>query len=63
MIRGGFAQVDLNALSALSPPAPSWLDPRAADFDMHREPWQIELAPLVDECRRAAVGLRVIGDI
>jgi hypothetical protein len=60
LIHDGFTQDDLNDLSTLNPAAPSWLDPRAADFDMHRETWQVELGPLVADCRRAAVDLRVI---
>ena len=63
LIRDGFTQQDLNDLSALSPAVPSWLDPRAADFDMHREEWQIGLGPVVADCRRSVIDLRVIQDL
>ena len=56
----GYTQDDLNELSALMPASPAWLDPRAADFDMHRGTWQVDLGPVVAKCRRTAVELRTL---
>lgn len=61
--RDGFTQDSLNELSGAMPAAPSWLNPRAAGFDMHREPWQAELGPIVAECGRVARELRVVGSV
>lgn len=63
LLRNGFTQSSLNELSGAMPATPSWLDPRAADFDMQREPWQVELGPVVAECRRVATELRVVGSL
>jgi len=63
LLRDGFTQNSLNELSRAMPTAPSWLDQRAADFDMHREPWQVDLAPVVAECRRVAIELRVVDSL
>ncbi|MDO8389183.1 MAG: hypothetical protein Q7V57_01740 [Actinomycetota bacterium] len=63
LLSDGFTQHSLNELSGVMPAAPSWLDPRAADFDMRREPWQVELGPVVAECRRVAVELRVVDSL
>jgi len=47
----------------MTPGRPDWLNPKAADFDAWREPWQDEVALLDVAHREAALALRVIGDV
>jgi len=51
-------QGELNALSAALPERPMWLHPKAADYQMPRQPWQDEVAELREMVEQTAVELR-----
>jgi hypothetical protein len=59
----GFTQRDLNELSSHMPAPMSWLDPRYADFDGKRLPWQDEVARLYPKCRELGIDLRTVGRV
>ena len=60
MLEGAVKHGEAVALVVGMPPHPSWLDPRAADFNMRREPWQQEVAEARAEADRAALELRAL---
>ncbi len=54
----GFVRSDLNDVGGQFPPGPWWLNPKAADFNAPREPWQDEVARLHAEASETAQELR-----
>ena len=54
----GFDRSDLNDVGGRFPPGPWWLNPKAADFDAPREPWQSEVSSLHADATETAQNLR-----
>ena len=63
LLRDGFTQRELSAVSTMLPNEPSWLDPRAVDYNAPRAAWQNDLVTQVTECRRTALDLRTLRDL
>jgi hypothetical protein len=63
LLRDGFTQRELSAVSTMLPNEPSWLDPRAVDYNAPRAAWQNDLVAPVTECRRTALDLRTLRDL
>jgi hypothetical protein len=61
--REGYRQADLNEVGGPFPNGPSWLDPRATDCGLQREPWQDEVAILHAQARSAALEVRSIATV
>lgn len=62
LLRDAYTQEDLNRLSAMTPHRPKWFDPRSPEYNLRREQWMQDAAPLEHEFRSAMLDLRVIGD-
>jgi hypothetical protein len=57
----GLSRENLNELGGQFPDGPLWLNPKAADFNAPREPWQEEIADLHRRAAATASDLRAVG--
>jgi len=60
LLANGWSQADLNALGGEFPDGAWWLNPKAADYNSPREPWQDDVARVHDRARATASDLRAI---
>lgn len=63
LLAQGFSQADLNELGGEFPDGAWWLNPKAADYNARREPWQDEVASLHELARSTAGNLRAIATL
>jgi hypothetical protein len=59
----GFSQADLNELGGPFPAGAWWLNPKAADYNAPREPWQDDVAVLHRLASATASDLRAIATL
>jgi hypothetical protein len=59
----GWSQADLTDLGGRFPWGGWWLEPRAADYDARREPWQEEAARLYPLAKAVADDLRSVATL